>query len=214
MIDVRFGIKLRGVGLLMNHQYRLKVEDTALLVIDIQEKLLPKIMQAGEVLRNASFLVNAAKVLGVPVLGTEQYPKGLGPTVEPIRGLLTTVWEKKTFSAVAEGGALDFLKSDARIKVVVAGIEAHICVMQTVLDLLNQGFHVFVCVDAVSSRYAIDVKIALKRMQQAGAILVTAETCVYEWLETAANPAFREISAMVQERMRQIGPDGNASLNK
>ena len=214
MIDVRFGNKLRGVELLMSHQFRLKVEDTALLVIDIQEKLLPKIMQAGEVLRNASFLVNAAKVLGVPVIATEQYPKGLGPTVEPIRGLLTTVWEKKTFSAVGEGGALDFLKSDARIKVVVVGIEAHICVMQTVLDLLNQGFHVFVCVDAVSSRYAIDVKIALKRMQQAGAILVTAETCVYEWLETAANPAFREISAMVQERMRQIGPDGNASLNK
>ena len=214
MIDVRFGNKLRGAELLMNHQFRLKVEDTALLVVDIQEKLLPKIMQAGEVLRNASFLVNAAKVLGVPVIATEQYPKGLGPTVEPIRGLLTTVWEKKTFSAVAEGGALDFLKSDARIKVVVVGIEAHICVMQTVLDLLNQGFHVFVCVDAVSSRYAIDVKIALKRMQQAGAILVTAETCVYEWLETAANPAFREISAMVQERMRQIGPDGNASLNK
>ena len=214
MIDVRFGIKLRGVELLMSHQFRLKVEDTALLVVDIQEKLLPKIMQAGEVLRNASFLVNAAKVLGVPVIATEQYPKGLGPTVEPIRGLLTTVWEKKTFSAVGEGGALDFLKSDARIKVVVVGIEAHICVMQTVLDLLNQGFHVFVCVDAVSSRYAIDVKIALKRMQQAGAILVTAETCVYEWLETAANPAFREISTMVQERMRQIGPDGNASLNK
>jgi nicotinamidase-related amidase len=198
----------------MNHQYRLKVEDTALLVVDMQEKLLPKIIQAGEVIRNASFLVNAAKVLGVPVIATEQYPKGLGPTVEPIRGLLTTVWEKKTFSAVAEGGALDFLRSDARIKVVVVGIEAHICVMQTVLDLLNQGFHVFVCVDAVSSRYAIDVKIALKRMQQAGAILVTAETCVYEWLETAANSAFKEISAMVQERMRQIGPDGNASLNK
>lgn len=214
MIDVRFGNKLRGAELLMNHQFRLKVEDTALLVVDIQEKLLPKIMQAGEVLRNASFLVNAAKVLGVPVIATEQYPKGLGPTVEPIRGLLTTVWEKKTFSAVGEGGALDFLKSDARIKVVVVGIEAHICVMQTVLDLLNQGFHVFVCVDAVSSRYAIDVKIALKRMQQAGAILVTAETCVYEWLETAANPAFKEISGMVQERMRQIGPDGNASLNK
>jgi nicotinamidase-related amidase len=214
VIDVRFGNKLRGAELLMNHQFRLKVEDTALLVVDIQEKLLPKIMQAGEVLRNASFLVNAAKALGVPVIATEQYPKGLGPTVEPIRGLLTTVWEKKTFSAVGEGGALDFLKSDARIKVVVLGIEAHICVMQTVLDLLNQGFHVFVCVDAVSSRYAIDVKIALKRMQQAGAILVTAETCVYEWLETAANPAFREISAMVQERMRQIGPDGNASLNK
>ena len=198
----------------MNHQYRLKVEDTALLVVDMQEKLLPKIMQAGEVLRNASFLVNAAKVLGVPVLATEQYPKGLGPTVEPIRGFLTTVWEKQTFSAVGEGGALDFLKSDARIKVVVVGIEAHICVMQTVLDLLNQGFHVFVCVDAVSSRYAIDVKIALKRMQQAGAILVTAEACVYEWLETSANPAFKEISGMVQERMRQIGPQGNASLNK
>ncbi|MSR51087.1 MAG: hydrolase [Planctomycetaceae bacterium] len=198
----------------MNHQYRLKVEDTALLVVDMQEKLLPKIMQADEVIRNASFLVNAAKVLGVPVLGTEQYPKGLGPTVEPIRGMLTKVWEKQTFSAVGEGGALEYLKSDARIKLVVVGIEAHICVMQTVLDLLNQGFHVFVCVDAVSSRYAIDVKIALKRMQQAGAIMVTAESCVYEWLETAANPAFKEISAMVQERMRQIGTQGNASSNK
>lgn len=198
----------------MNHQYRLKVEDTAILVVDMQEKLLPKITNADEVIRNASFLVNAAKVLGVPVLGTEQYPKGLGPTVEPIRGVLTNVWEKQTFSAVGDGGALEYLKSDARIKVVVVGIEAHICIMQTVLDLLNQGFHVFVCVDAVSSRYAIDVKIALKRMQQAGAILVTAETCVYEWLETAANPAFKEISAMVQERMRQIGPLGNASSNK
>ena len=72
MIDVRFGIKLRGVELLMSHQFRLKVEDTALLVVDMQEKLLPKIMQAEEVIRNASFLVNAAKVLGVPVLGTEQ----------------------------------------------------------------------------------------------------------------------------------------------
>ena len=213
-MDFRFEINMRGIGLFMNHQYRLKVEDTALLVVDMQEKLLPKIMMAEEVIRNASFLVNAAKALGVPVLGTEQYPKGLGPTVEPIRGMLTKVWEKQTFSAVGEGGALEYLKSDARIKVVVVGIEAHICVMQTVLDLLNQGFHVFVCVDAVSSRYAIDVKIALKRMQQAGAILVTAETCVYEWLETAANPAFKEISAMVQERMRQIGPLGNVSSNK
>ena len=101
----------------MNHQYRLKVEDTALLVVDMQEKLLPKIMQAEEVIRNASFLVNAAKVLGVPVLGTEQYPKGLGPTVEPIRGMLTKVWEKQTFSAVGEGGELEYLKSDARITV-------------------------------------------------------------------------------------------------
>ncbi|NDH05456.1 isochorismatase family protein [bacterium] len=198
----------------MNHQFRLKVEDTALLVVDLQEKLLPKIINADDVARNATFIVKAAKTLGVPVLATEQYPKGLGSTVEPLRGLIEKVWEKQSFSAVREGGVLDFLKSDARIKVVLVGIEAHICVMQTVLDLLNQGFHVFICVDAVSSRYAIDVKIALKRMQQAGAVLVTSETCVYELLETAANPVFKEISAMVQERMRQIGPVGNASSNK
>lgn len=198
----------------MNHQFRLKVEDTALLVVDLQEKLLPKIINADDVARNATFMVQAAKTLGVPVLATEQYPKGLGSTVEPLRGLIEKVWEKQSFSAVREGGVLDFLKSDARIKVVLVGIEAHICVMQTVLDLLNQGFHVFICVDAVSSRYAIDVKIALKRMQQAGAVLVTSETCVYELLETAANPVFKEISAMVQERMRQIGPVGNASSNK
>jgi nicotinamidase-related amidase len=198
----------------MNHQFRLKVEDTALLVVDLQEKLLPKIINADDVARNATFMVKAAKTLGVPVLATEQYPKGLGSTVEPLRSLIEKVWEKQSFSAVREGGVLDFLKSDARIKVVLVGIEAHICVMQTVLDLLNQGFHVFICVDAVSSRYAIDVKIALKRMQQAGAVLVTSETCVYELLETAANPVFKEISAMVQERMRQIGPVGNASSNK
>lgn len=198
----------------MNHQFRLKVEDTALLVVDLQEKLLPKIINAVDVARNATFMVKAAKTLGVPVLATEQYPKGLGATVEPLRSLIEKVWEKQSFSAVREGGVLDFLKSDARIKVVLVGIEAHICVMQTVLDLLNQGFHVFICVDAVSSRYAIDVKIALKRMQQAGAVLVTSETCVYELLETAANPVFKEISAMVQERMRQIGPVGNASSNK
>lgn len=198
----------------MNHQFRLKVEDTALLVVDLQEKLLPKIINADDVARNATFIVKAAKTLGVPVLATEQYPKGLGATVEPLRSLIEKVWEKQSFSAVREGGVLDFLKSDARIKVVLVGIEAHICVMQTVLDLLNQGFHVFICVDAVSSRYAIDVKIALKRMQQAGAVLVTSETCVYELLETAANPVFKEISVMVQERMRQIGPVGNASSNK
>lgn len=198
----------------MNHQFRLKVEDTALLVVDLQEKLLPKIINSDDVARNATFMVKAAKTLGVPVLATEQYPKGLGATVEPLRSLIEKVWEKQSFSAVREGGVLDFLKSDARIKVVLVGIEAHICVMQTVLDLLNQGFHVFICVDAVSSRYAIDVKIALKRMQQAGAVLVTSETCVYELLETAANPVFKEISVMVQERMRQIGPVGNASSNK
>ena len=209
-----FWINIWRSGLFMNHQFRLKVEDTALLVVDLQEKLLPKIINADDVARNATFMVKAAKTLGVPVLATEQYPKGLGATVEPLRSLIEKVWEKESFSAVREGGVLDFLKSDARIKVVLVGIEAHICVMQTVLDLLNQGFHVFICVDAVSSRYAIDVKIALKRMQQAGAVLVTSETCVYELLETAANPVFKEISAMVQERMRQIGPVGNASSNK
>lgn len=209
-----FWINIWRSGLFMNHQFRLKVEDTALLVVDLQEKLLPKIINSDDVARNATFMVKAAKTLGVPVLATEQYPKGLGATVEPLRSLIEKVWEKQSFSAVREGGVLDFLKSDARIKVVLVGIEAHICVMQTVLDLLNQGFHVFICVDAVSSRYAIDVKIALKRMQQAGAVLVTSETCVYELLETAANPVFKEISAMVQERMRQIGPVGNASSNK
>lgn len=209
-----FWINIWRSGLFMNHQFRLKVEDTALLVVDLQEKLLPKIINADDVARNATFMVKAAKTLGVPVLATEQYPKGLGATVEPLRSLIEKVWEKQSFSAVREGGVLDFLKSDARIKVVLVGIEAHICVMQTVLDLLNQGFHVFICVDAVSSRYAIDVKIALKRMQQAGAVLVTSETCVYELLETAANPVFKEISVMVQERMRQIGPVGNASSNK
>lgn len=198
----------------MDHQFQLNVADSALLLIDIQEKLLPKIVNSECVVLNAEFMVKVAKALNIPVFATEQYPKGLGPTAELLRTHLVSISEKRTFSAVREGKVLAALKSDARIKVIIVGIEAHICVLQTVIDLLNQGFHLFVCVDAVSSRYAIDVEIALRRMQQAGAILTTVEACAYEMLETADHVAFNEVNRLVQERMRQLGPDGKALLNK
>ncbi len=198
----------------MDHQFQLNIADTALLLIDLQEKLLPKILDSESIVLNAEFMVKVSKALNIPVFATEQYPKGLGPTVEILRTHLVSISEKRTFSAVRDGEVLGALKSDARIKVIIIGIEAHICVLQTVIDLLNQGFHLFVCVDAVSSRYAIDVEIALQRMQQAGAILTTVEACAYEMLETADHSAFKEVSKLVQERMRQLGPDGKALSNK
>lgn len=114
--------------------------------------------------------------------------------------------EKKAFSAVREGLVLEKLEVDARIKVIVVGIETHICVQQTVLDLLNRGFHVFVPVDGVSSRYVNDTEVGLRRMENAGAILTTVEACTFELMGTADHPAFREISSLVVERSKLLNP--------
>lgn len=190
----------------MNHQPMLQVGDSAVLVVDLQEKLVTKVVQSQELVKNIEFLVKVAHILGVPTLAVEQYPKGLGPTVEPVRSLLADIGEKKTFSGIREGGVLEKLEADARIKVMVVGIEAHICVQQTVLDLLNRGFRVFVPVDGVSSRYVNDTGVALRRMEKAGAIPITVEACAFELLGSADHPAFREISGLVVERSKWFNP--------
>jgi nicotinamidase-related amidase len=190
----------------MGHQHFMSIGDTALLVVDVQEKLVPKIHQNQDLVRNIEFLIKVSKLLEVPALGVEQYPKGLGHTVEPIRSMFEHFGEKKAFSAVREGLVLEKLEVDARIKVIVVGIETHICVQQTVLDLLNRGFHVFVPVDGVSSRYVNDTEVALRRMENAGAILTTVEACAFELMGTADHPAFREISSLVVERSKFLNP--------
>lgn len=188
----------------MPHPTQMTAKDTGLLVIDLQEKLLPKIPTAAAVVRNTAFLIDAARALDVPVQATEQYPKGLGPTVPELAKRLPERPDKVAFSCCAVPAVVETLRRGARPKVVLAGIETHVCVQATAFDLLAQGFQVAIPVDAVGSRYSIDHDMALRRLEKAGAILTTAEAVAFEWVGGAAHPRFKEISKLVQERMKAI----------
>jgi nicotinamidase-related amidase len=179
--------------------------DTGLLVIDVQEKLAPLIARAGEVIRNIAFLIDAARVLGVPVQATEQYPKGLGPTVPALAERLPGRPEKVHFSCCEVPGLVERFQSAGRTKVLLAGIETHVCVQQTALDLVSRDVDVYVAADAVASRSTTDHEHALRRLENAGAVITTSEAAVFEWAGRAGTPQFKEISRLVQERMRLLG---------
>jgi len=191
----------------MPHPTQMSSADTGLLVIDVQEKLMAKIPQASSVVRNIAFLVDAARLLGMPVQATEQYPKGLGPTVPELAGRLPERAEKVAFSCCAIPAVADGFHRAARPKVVLAGIETHVCVQQTALDMLAQGFRVYIPADAVASRYPVDYEYALRRLEHAGAILTTAETAIFEWVGGADSPRFKDISRLVQERMKDLAEE-------
>lgn len=196
-----------------NSPARLTAADSALLVIDVQEKLLPAIHGVPRLLLNLSFLLDAAAAIGVPVLATEQYPKGLGPTHPEIAGRLPADRSAKVVFSC--GGVPEVIAGLAgRPSVLLAGIEAHVCVMQTALDMLGRGLRVFVAVDTVASRDPADRDVALRRLEQAGAVPTTAETAAFEWLGSASAPAFKTISKLVQERsrlLRELSSPGAAS---
>ena len=187
----------------MPHPTQMSAADTALLVIDVQEKLMPKIPGSGTLVRDIAFLIDAARVLGIPVQATEQYPRGLGPTLPELARRLPERPEKVAFSCCAIPAVVETFRREARPKILLAGIETHVCVLHTVLDLLALDFRVYVAADAVGSRYRVDHDFALRRMEQAGAILTTSEAAVFEWVGQAGTPRFKEISRLVQERMQQ-----------
>lgn len=173
--------------------------DSGLLVVDVQEKLVPLMIQAERLVWNIGRLVDGARILSVPVAGTEQYPRGLGATVSPLAQRLGQLPEKLTFSC---GGCPQVFEAwrDAGIgKILVAGIEAHVCVQQSVLDLLSDGFRVYLAVDAIASRQQRDYDVALRRMDSAGATLTTTEAALLEWCDVAGTPEFKKISALVRE---------------
>jgi nicotinamidase-related amidase len=182
----------------------MSASDTALLVIDVQEKLLAKIPGADTLVRNIAFLIDGAKLLDMPVTATEQYPKGLGPTVHELAQRLPPRPDKVAFSCCAVASVVEGFRRAARPKILLAGMETHVCVLQTALDLLARGFRVYVPVDAVASRYAVDHEQALHRLDRAGAIITTSETAVFEWLGGADHPRFKQVSALVQERMKAM----------
>lgn len=171
-----------------------------LLIVDVQEKLVPHVVSANRLLANCARLIDGAKIMGVPVFATEQYPKGLGGTAAPLAERLANVPAKLRFSCgeVLEWGTAAE-QADGRHQVVVAGIETHVCILQTVLDLLAAGFQVFVPADAVSSRGELDWRIALERMAGCGATIVTTESVLFEWCEVAGTPQFKQISALIKQ---------------
>ena len=186
------------------HPTQLQPGRSALLVVDVQEKLMVKIPSAQVLIRNVAFLIDAARLLEVPVSATEQYPKGLGPTVAALIDKLPERPEKLAFSSCAVPAVVDGFRQQNRTQIVVTGIETHVCILNTTLDLLAAGFQVYLPVDAVGSRYAQDHDLALRRLEKAGAILTTSETVAFEWVGGAHHARFKQISSLVQERMKVI----------
>ena len=184
---------LRSSELLSRHASRL-------LIVDVQEKLTPAIPDVERMISNCRRLIEGAKILGVPAFATEQYPKGLGATVPELASLLTDRPAKVRFScAECLNWGFAAEQSDDRHQVVVAGIEAHVCVLQTVLDLLAHGYRVFVPADAVASRNDFDWDVALQRMSSCGATITTTESVLFEWCEVAGTVEFKQISQLVKE---------------
>jgi nicotinamidase-related amidase len=170
---------------------------TTLLVIDFQQRLMPAIDGASGVLTNAGRLIEAAKKLGVPAVVTEQYPRGLGPTVPELAVDGMPKLAKMDFDATRADGFFELLPKD-RPDFVVAGCEAHVCVLQTVLGLIDSGHAVHVVRDAIGSRRTESKETAVERMRGLGAEIVTTEMALFEWLGTAAHPRFREISVLIR----------------
>jgi nicotinamidase-related amidase len=184
---------------------RLTATGTTLLVVDVQTKLLPLIPRAAELLGATRMLLEVAKLLGVPVLATEQYPQGLGPSAPEVVDLLPGDRPAKVeFSCCAAPEVGLRLRELQRPAVLLAGIETNVCVLQTALDLVADGFQVAVAADAVAARYPLDHDLALRRMERAGVLLTTAETAAFEWLGTSAHPQFKALSRLIRDRYDRL----------
>ncbi len=182
----------------------MNADDTAVVVVDMQEKLVPVIENAAALIDSVARLIEGAGILSVPVYFTEQYPEGLGKTIAAANvGAdatieLPNVFEKKMFSFRESTALLEELKRCKAYNLVIIGIETHICVLQSALDAVAQGFNVFVCVDAVGSRCEHDRGIALRRLEASGVTLTTVESALFELCETASHPQFKKISKLVK----------------
>jgi nicotinamidase-related amidase len=179
-------------------------ENTLLLVVDVQERLVPAIHKDlyPSSLKNMQIAVEAAATLGIPILLTEQYPKGLGGTVNEIlrclEGKNFRRIEKVTFSCVRDEGFLQAVVESKRRQIVIVGMETHVCVYQTAVDLIRADYSVFVLDDAVSSRYLHNYRSGLQALRDAGCTVISTETAVFELLKVAATPEFKKVSALIR----------------
>lgn len=179
----------------------LNIEDSLVLIIDVQEKLLNAVFNKASLEKRAEIIAGAAKILGIPVIVTEQYPKGLGATVEGLKNTLaedTQYFEKTAFSALENQEVLEALKKSGKKQVVIFGIETHICVSQTTNALINEGFEVSVIRDACGSRSELEYSAGISRMKDNGAHILTTEIALFEWLKSAKHPNFKEVQTLIK----------------
>ena len=178
----------------------LKPESTALLIIDIQERILPVISNNERVVEYTLKLIKGFRALGLPIYYTEQYPKGLGPTARLIMDELGDLkpFDKMSFSCSGAGELFNEFKRKNLSQIVVCGVESHVCVQQTVLDLIENGLQVNLAADAVSSRKEIDYLTALDRMRHHGVEVTTTEAILFELLNVCGTPQFKEVSKIVK----------------
>ena len=178
---------------------KLDSRNASVLVIDVQERLTPVMWNFAPVEKYCRALVQAARDLDMPVLATEQYPKGLGAMIGSIRELLPgPPLVKMHFSCGADPEFTKALGATGRKQVIVAGIETHVCVFQTVRDLLQQGYEPFVCADAVTSRFEEHRRVALELMRDLGAVITSAETSIFDLLHVCGTPEFKRVSPYVR----------------
>ena len=178
----------------------MNADTSQLLLIDIQERLAPAVLDGGRTVERAGLLLDAAALLDVPHTVSEQYPRGLGPTVAAIREKADPgrVFDKVHFSCQADDRLAAALAGTGRPEAVLCGMEAHVCVLQTALEMAEAGYRVHVVADAVASRKAPDRGLAIERMRGAGIAVVSSEMVVFEWLRTAGHPEFRAASALIR----------------
>lgn len=177
------------------YMMRLEAEQSLVLLIDIQIKLAPAIVESKQLQQAALWVLEIAEQLKIPVLATEQYPQGLGETLPVLRSLVPeqAIFSKMYFSALRETHIQQAITAQQRQQVVLMGTESHVCVLQTALDLLSAGYQVFVVEAAVGSRTLKDKSLALSRLQQAGAVIVSLEMLAFEWLDKAGTTEFNTL---------------------
>jgi nicotinamidase-related amidase len=179
---------------------RILKDHTVALVIDFQERLFPFIHENEKLLKNVPILIEGLKALGINIFVTEQYVKGLGPTVSPIAQALGDARriEKMSFSCCDEPRLMEGIALTGKENVIITGIESHVCVLQTVIDMIRNGYHPIVVEDCISSRKENDKKIAIERMKKEGAIITTYESVLFELLRYSGTEQFKVISRLVK----------------
>jgi len=197
--DLSYVAGMNGYMDMVRSPELMSADDTALLVVDVQDKLICHIPNQRIIVWNIRRLLDGGGALGVATAATEQYPQGLGPTTAELAERLGEIPAKLTFSCSACQDTFNRFAQAGIVKLLVVGIEAHVCVQQTVLDVLAAGFRAYVAVDAVGSRFPLDCEVALRRMESAGATLTTTESALFEWCAIAGTPEFKKISQLVRE---------------
>lgn len=175
-------------------------DDSALVIVDIQERLAVVMSEREKVIRNTLHLMEAAKLLQLPVIVTEQYPQGLGPTVSEIREALPSYEpiEKLTFSCCGEPGFMKALESTGKKKIILCGMETHVCVLQTCIGSLREGYTVHAASDAICSRSKENFKTGIQFMRDAGAVITGTETVLFQLLERAGTEEFKALTKRIK----------------